>query len=567
MKTISDKVLVVDDENIVCQNCEKILKEEGFSINTALSGEECLKLVNERKYDAIILDLKIPDINGMKLLKEIKGKMPNIIVIIMTGYSSLESAVEAMKLGASDYIAKPFTPDELSLSLKKALEKRTVVAGEGDIVEPLIKKAELKEEIERSKYTTWTPAPSRPAYFSEWMGVRIGKDDTARIVLNDLFFKLKGKVKYIDFPKLNQEIETTIPCFRIFYTSEESYFTKVEKVCSPISGKVIEINPLAMRKINIVNDDPFSSGWLIRIVPARFYKDLGFLKSGKILIADDDERAIESIVNYFKEDIYEIYITKNFQDLNEGLKKKRYDVAILGKNVHGEPVHEAAKYIRFINKEIPIITVTEDDSIELARRVREYNIFYYDMKPLDEVEIKQAVRNAFTKIELKEQKVEEPFKFDLFQFIKSVQMVNHSGKHVAIIGLGDIFNEDNCIGQILVDRLKKKNLPVNLQMGSRELLGKEIMPYLERNDKIIIVNGIEMSISPGEIKKYSKTDIRINQIGYPEVMHWANAIGMDPEVVVIGIQTHKCGFGKERFSFTTEQNRKITEEILSEVLN
>jgi len=583
MSTLKDKVLVVDDEKIVCQSCEDILEEEGFSVTTVLSGEECLNLINERRYDAVVLDLKIPDINGMEILKVIKEKMPHASVIIITGYSSLQSAIEAMKLGASDYIAKPFTPDELSLSLKEALKKRAVIAGEGDIVQAFIKKDELDEDIRKLEYSVWNPVPFKPAYFSEWMGARIGKDGTARIILNDLFFKLKGKVKFIDFPQIGEQIDTDTPSFRIFYTSNESSSIQMEEVCSPVSGKVIELNSLAVRRTNVVNEDPFHSGWLIRVAPSRFIGDIEGLKLRKILIADDDKIARESLIKYFQEDIYYIYHTANLQDLAEGVKNRRYDVAILGKNVHGTPVYTAAKYIRDVDKNLPIIVLTEDYSLELTVKVREHNIFFHALKPLDETEIELAVRNAFVKTELTKRIVEKPHKFGLSRVIKSIGVVNRSGKHIAIIGIGNVFNKDNCIGQNLVDRLKKMNLPVNLDMGSRELLGKEILPYIERNDKIIIINGIEMVSTPGKVKKFSynsftneqhvsiehksKQDFRINQIGYPEIVNWINAVGMETEVGVIGIQTNKCGYGNERFCFSMEQNEEIIDEILSEVLS
>lgn len=588
MITAINEVLVVDDERVVCQNCEKILREEGFSVTTTLSGEECLELINERRYNAVILDLKIPDISGMELLKVIKKKKPHTTIIIITGYSSLESGIEAMKLGAADYIPKPFTPDELTISLREALQKRPVVAeeidiiepsikegkfiepfiGAWDIVEPVIKRDELEEEIGEFKYSVWSPAPFKPAYFSEWTGVRIGKDDTARIVLNDLFFRLKGKIEYIDFPKIGEQIDKDVPCFRIFYTSKNSSSTQMEEVCSPVSGKVIELNPLAIRKINIVNDEPFDSGWLIRIVPTGFPRELEGLRSRKIVVVDDDEIACKSLIEHFKEDIYHIYQSKNLKGLMEGLKKKRYDVAILGNSVHGEIVYDAVKYIRNIDENLPIIVVTHDVSPDLAGSIREHNIFYHAMKPLDTTEIELAVKNAFMKIESRKQWDQEPHEFDSVRFIENVETVNRSGKKIAIIGLGNVFKEeDSIIGQILVDRMKKMHMPVNLFMGDRELFRKEIVPYMEKNNKVIIIKGIETGTSPGEVKKYSKLDIRINQIGYPEVRQWINAIGLDPEVIVIGIQTNRCGFGKEKFSFSKEQNEKIMEEILSEILN
>ncbi|MFC1563581.1 response regulator [candidate division KSB1 bacterium] len=118
-----DMILVVDDELNICNNCEKILSAEGFSVYSVHNGNECLKIINEIKYDIILLDLKLPDFDGIELLKYIRDESPDSLVIIITGYPSPESSEEAMKYGAVDYVVKPFTPDELLESVNFAMKK------------------------------------------------------------------------------------------------------------------------------------------------------------------------------------------------------------------------------------------------------------------------------------------------------------------------------------------------------------------------------------------------------------------------------------------------------------
>ncbi|MBI5966991.1 MAG: response regulator, partial [Deltaproteobacteria bacterium] len=104
------KVLVVDDEEIVCLSCQRILTEEGYEVHTRLSGKEAMKLLSEEPFDLAIVDLKMPEMDGLELLQAIKRDYSHIPVIMITGYSTVESAVEAMKSGAFDYVPKPFTP-------------------------------------------------------------------------------------------------------------------------------------------------------------------------------------------------------------------------------------------------------------------------------------------------------------------------------------------------------------------------------------------------------------------------------------------------------------------------
>jgi len=121
------RVLVVDDEEIVCQSCARILTEEGYEVETRLSAREGLKVLSEEPFDVVIVDLKMPGMSGMEFLQAVKRDYPEIPVIMITGFSTVETAVEAMKSGAFDYLPKPFTPDEVAVVVKKALDSRIMI--------------------------------------------------------------------------------------------------------------------------------------------------------------------------------------------------------------------------------------------------------------------------------------------------------------------------------------------------------------------------------------------------------------------------------------------------------
>jgi DNA-binding NtrC family response regulator len=121
------RILVVDDEMIVCESCKRILEEEGYEVEAALSGMEAFGKMKENPFDIVITDLKMPGIDGMGVLRTFRKEYPEVIIIMITGFSTVETAVEAMKLGAFDYIPKPFTPDEVSIVVKKAIEKKSLM--------------------------------------------------------------------------------------------------------------------------------------------------------------------------------------------------------------------------------------------------------------------------------------------------------------------------------------------------------------------------------------------------------------------------------------------------------
>ena len=124
----SAKILVVDDEKVICAGCEKILTEEGYQVKTTLSARKALDILNDEPFDIVITDIKMPEMSGIELLEIIRKDYPEITVIVITGYSTVETAVEAMKLGAFDYLPKPFTSDQVTLVIKRAIERKNLLA-------------------------------------------------------------------------------------------------------------------------------------------------------------------------------------------------------------------------------------------------------------------------------------------------------------------------------------------------------------------------------------------------------------------------------------------------------
>jgi DNA-binding NtrC family response regulator len=122
----NEKILVVDDEESMCDFLSIMLKKQGYHITTALSAKEGLKMLAKEAYEVVISDLKMKEMNGLELIDEINKKETVPTVIIMTAFATIESAIEALKKGAFDYIIKPFKVDEIKLAVARALEQRKI---------------------------------------------------------------------------------------------------------------------------------------------------------------------------------------------------------------------------------------------------------------------------------------------------------------------------------------------------------------------------------------------------------------------------------------------------------
>jgi len=124
---MSARILVVDDEEIVIRSCLRILEGNGYQIDVAHDGHEALRKVESNSYDVMILDIMMPNLGGLEVLRRVKETHPDMDVIMITGLSQIDTAVQAMKLGAFDYISKPFEPDELKLVVQRARERRQLL--------------------------------------------------------------------------------------------------------------------------------------------------------------------------------------------------------------------------------------------------------------------------------------------------------------------------------------------------------------------------------------------------------------------------------------------------------
>ncbi|MBA7673916.1 Transcriptional regulatory protein ZraR [subsurface metagenome] len=123
LKSDQKNILVVDDDTGVRTVFSSILRKEGYRVTAVKNGYEAIKVIDEESFDLALVDLRMPGLDGIQVLEKIKSRRPQTRVIIYSAYGSVEDAVEAMRKGAADYLNKPFSPNELELSLKKTLEE------------------------------------------------------------------------------------------------------------------------------------------------------------------------------------------------------------------------------------------------------------------------------------------------------------------------------------------------------------------------------------------------------------------------------------------------------------
>jgi DNA-binding NtrC family response regulator len=141
------RALVVDDEQVVLDSVGKILADENYEVDVTLSGREGIDRAIKEDYDILLTDIRMPDIGGMRVLRDVKRAKPSLPVVMITGYASIESSVQAMKMGAADYLEKPFTPDQLLKAVASALD---IAATQEPEAQEVVHRDEMLKVLDRA---------------------------------------------------------------------------------------------------------------------------------------------------------------------------------------------------------------------------------------------------------------------------------------------------------------------------------------------------------------------------------------------------------------------------------
>jgi len=265
------RILAVDDEEIILSSFRKILVLAGYSIDTVEKGSEALGLIRKNDYDFIFTDLKMPEMDGVELTKAAKHLRPDIDIIVITGYASIETAVETVSFGAMAYIEKPFTEDELLAFVKKALIKR-----QDNLEKTMRHKIRLVKPGTResdSKFELNVPAGIFISPQHAW--AKILSNGAVQVGLDDLVRKVFDKVDRVELPGLDKKVNKGDTLFSVGYGDYNLAIT------APLSGKVIAVNTEHAEHPEWLAVKPFELSWMCRIEPSNLAGELPGLKIGR----------------------------------------------------------------------------------------------------------------------------------------------------------------------------------------------------------------------------------------------------------------------------------------------
>jgi len=256
-------LLVVEDEPVVLSAIKRILQQEKFRIDEALNVDSALEKLMISKYRLIMTDLLLPKKSGLELLQSIEEKYPEIPVIIITGYATLENALKSFKLGSFDFIAKPFDIEALLGVVQRGLKYSRARLGNPTYSPAYIPIQQPPEEKSLSNKIYCLGGHA-------WVKQEDG--GTVQVGLGETFPNMIDQLDHIEIAAVNDEVMMGKCCAR-FLTKDGL----VNMFWAPLSGRVIAANNDIIENVERLNSVPFDSGWLFRILPTNPIDELAQL--------------------------------------------------------------------------------------------------------------------------------------------------------------------------------------------------------------------------------------------------------------------------------------------------
>ncbi len=260
------RILVIDDEEIIHKSLRRILERHGHVVESAMRAQDGLEKLRKTRFDLVLTDLMMPEMNGIQLIETMNKEGILVPAIMITGYPTIRTAVEALRLGAVDYLAKPFTRDELLGPVNRTLRRRD--GGNERTMGEHIAPAEMGDS---DGYDTPVIdiVPGETVFLPEHAWATYAQNGTFEVGIEPSFLGTLDPVVAVELPAEGDLVEQGYVFARLRTTTGETHGVFV-----PLSGQVVGVNTAPAR--DPASIDPHT--WLVRVLPTRLAQELPLLK-------------------------------------------------------------------------------------------------------------------------------------------------------------------------------------------------------------------------------------------------------------------------------------------------
>lgn len=542
----NSNLLVVDDEPVVCESCRRIFTSRGYNVETSTDPRAALKLAQSQSFDAILLDIQMPVVNGIEFLKELRLKNTSVPVIMITGYSSVTSAAAAMRLGASDYVTKPFSLEEITSALDRTLGKpagaelSTTLHEEGKRVVPEAKLPKRNVAVAEPEVV----CKPDTFYFLDEAWLLADEDGTVRVGTS-LSVTDESSLSRLHLPKLGDVVHRGLPMasFRIGQTTHT--------IPAPVNGAVIATNSGGL---NTADADAQASSrhgekWLLRIRPSNLAGDMSHCRTHELILAANSVRQSSRLASNLKQLGTQVHTVSSASGAVEMVSQRVADVVVVDAVSFGEAGPVLVRNIRRANGDARVIVIGGEGAAPESA-YREAGILYYAVEPLDPAEVREILVAAYRR------NVTTPSTPRMVdsgrQMVHGIRVRTRDGSRVSLMPVGTKLLSDAGLGAALRRRVLESRLPMETLFGSDAVTPVQLVREANACDRLVLLVARDSGHLPGSLTR-SFNDPILNEIG-----------PADLERVTLAIQPH--GSGDSAVDFDVKTIQALAEHIVAQAM-
>jgi CheY-like chemotaxis protein/glycine cleavage system H lipoate-binding protein len=472
------RLLVVDDEEAICEGCQRVFSRQGFDVRKCNNASEGLELATHGDYTAILLDIKMPEMDGLHFLEALRREKPNVPVVLMTGYPSIPNATSAIRLGASDYVTKPFTPEEISQAVHRLLQ----VDKNAPAAEP-------------TPVAAKTPVNEAPFFFYRDAWQQAGEGGVVRVGAMVVRSGVT-KIESVRLPRIGEVVYQGLPLAAVTIPGQPRH-----TVPSPVSGVVIGVNDALDANPSAMLSDPCGEGWIACISPTRLDEEMEKCSPRRVILLSQNPTSAQEQTEKLRRLGCNVCTVSDPKDLEATRKENDCPVFLFDGATFGT---EGPSIVGAINAQNPSMKVVvfgvTDGLLESAYRIR--RIFYYAVEPFADNEIADILAAAF------QPQPAPPFCLhrEFAQTLGSISITNRNRTRVRLMAASGLLRQEEGLGQLLRHKLMQRQFPLESSPSETDITPMNILSAAGRCDRLIVLMAQDIGRLPGSVARDTKAE-------------------------------------------------------------
>jgi FixJ family two-component response regulator/glycine cleavage system H lipoate-binding protein len=482
----SHALLVVDDEEVICQACRRIFSRQGFKVETNTDARQGLALATEKDYEIILLDIKMPNMDGIQFLEELRRTKLEVPVLIITGYPSIPNAAAAMRLGACDYVTKPFTSEEITSAVQRVLATRRIPEGDGELAGGV--EAESRGGGGESPVLFWGES---------WFRLEVDGSACVGAVLPGLHGTAPTEVR---LPRIGEVLYQGLPMAGVKVPGKPPLV-----MASPISGVVIAVNEALPRRPGWLASDPCGEGWVAHVCTTEYDREREQCGPRGIILANADPASAQAQKQKLTALGCQVCVGCDRQCVLNVLRESESHVVFLDAASFGDA---GPDLVGLINQQAPamrvVVVASGGDPRETA--YRRHKILYYAVDPFADGELADILAAAFQSHETtaaeRQKGPSEP--------ISSISITNRHGHRIQLLAAPGLLWRNEGLGLQVGQKLLAQMLPVVMAPGVGNLSPANVLKLAAACDRLMVLMAKDSGLLPGCLARDTKPDFGVD---------------------------------------------------------